>query len=235
MKKNLFKFPGVLVCSALLFVACSEGKDSSDAEINYQVEPVNLTASIGPGLSESGLVVDINSNSSLTWKAGYVTIARLDFEAKKEDKEIEYKISKPVTVDFFNASHEFGNVDIAPGTYKEVGLELVLKKQITGNVFAISGDYVNELGKSTPVEFNYNEDLTFSSETEDLTVSASTDYTGLLILELNKLLTETSSSDFRSATKDASGKIVISSTSNIELFNKIKTAIASVVKAEFKS
>lgn len=235
MKKNPFRFSLILAYSIFVFTSCSQTKDSSDAEIDYKIEPANKTASVGANLLESGLTVDINSNSSLTWKAGYVTIARLDFEAKKDDSQIEYKLSKPVTIDFFQANHEFGNVNIAPGTYKEIKLELVLRKQNTGNVFAISGDYTNEFGKSTPVEFNYNEDVTLSIAAGDLTVNASTDYTGLLILQLNKLLAGTSATDFRTANKDATGKIIISSTSNVELYNKMKAAVSALAQVEFKS
>lgn len=235
MKRNPLIAIATLFCSALLFTACSKDDNSSGAELTYKLEPANLTASVGASISESGLTVHINSNSSLTWNAGYVTISQLNFEAKKDGSEIEYKLPKKTTIDFFQENHEFGSVKIAPGTYDEVELKLVLKKQTTGNVFALSGEYTNELGQKTPVEFNYNEDLSLNVEAEDLTVSTSTDYTGLLTLQLNKLLSGVSSSDFRSAAKDANGKIVISSASNVELFNKIKAGVAALAKAEFKS
>ena len=235
MKRNTLIAFATLFCSALLFTACSKDENSSGAELTYKLEPTNLTASVGSGISESGLTVKINSNSSLTWNGGYVTISQLIFEAKKDNSEIEYKLPKKTTIDFFQENHEFGSVKIAPGTYDEVELKLVLKKQTTGSVFALSGEYTNELGQKTPVEFNYNEDLSINIEAEDLTVNTSTDYTGLLTLQLNKLLSGVSSSDFRSAVKDANGRVVISNASNVALFNKIKAGVAAFAKAEFKS
>jgi hypothetical protein len=234
MKRKSFRSLAVLFCSLIFLSACSKKENTTDGNIKYKMEPTNLTASVGATVSESGLVVNINTNSSLTWEAGYVTIDALDFEAEKDDQEIEYKLAKPVTVDIFKLAQEFGSIQVPAGTYNEIEFELVLKKQTTGNVFAVSGKYKDASGKETPVEFNYNEDVSLKLEAENLTVTTSEDYTGLLTLQLNKLVSQVSSSDFDSASKNASGTIVISSTSNVALFNKIKAGLASFIKAEFK-
>lgn len=234
MKRKPFSLLAAMVCSIIVLSACSKEENTTDGKISYKMEPSNLTASIGATISESGIVVDINTKSSLTWEAGYVTVNSLDFEAKKDGQEIEYKLTKPVTVDIFQLSQNFGSIKVPPGTYNEIEFELVLRKQTTGNVFAISGQYNDAAGKHTPVEFNYNEDVTLELEAENLTVNTSEDYTGLLTLQLNKLVSNISSSDFDGATKNASGTIVISSTSNVALYNKIKTGLGSFIKAEFK-
>ena len=234
MKRRSFNLLAILFCSALLLSACSKEENTSGGKISYKMEPVNLTASVGATVSESGLIVDINANSSLTWEAGYVTIHELDFEAKKENSEIEYKLSKPVTVDIFKLDQEFGSIKIPAGTYEEIEFELELKKQTTGNVFAVSGIYKDASGTETPVEFNYNEDVNLKLEVENLTVTTSEDYTGLLTLQLNKLASHLSSADFDAASKNGTGTIVISSTSNTGLYNKIKAGLASFIKAEFK-
>jgi hypothetical protein len=127
-----------------------------------------------------------------------------------------------------------GSINIPAGTYNEVELKVVLQKQTTGDVFAINGIYTDETGKQTPLDFHYNEDLTLHIEGENLTVNTSADYTGVLKLELNKLLNGVSASDFKSASKNANGVIVISSTSNVEVFSKMKSNLASLAKAEFK-
>ena len=233
MKKHLLSCTGLLFLSFLILTACTKSKDSSDAELTYKVEPSNLTSSVGTTVSESGLIVTLNSNSSLTWKAGFITIEQLSFEAKKETSEIEYKLKKSPTVDLFKQTQLLGSINIPAGTYNEVELKLVLQKQTTGDVFAINGIYTDESGKQTPLDFHYNEDLTLHIEGENLIVNTSADYTGVLKLELNKLLTGVSASDFKSASKNANGVIVISSASNVEVFNKMKSNLVSLAKAEF--
>lgn len=234
MKKHLFSGLGLLFFSLFIFTACTKSKDSNDAELTYKVQPSNLTASVGTTVSESGLIVSVNSNSSLTWKAGFITIEQLSFEAKRENSEIEYKLKKSPTVDLFKQSQMLGSINLPAGTYNEVELKLVLQKQTTGDAFGLNGVYTDETGKQTPLDFHYNEDLTFDIEAENLTVNTAADYTGVLKLELNKLLSGLSASDFKLASKNANGVIVISSTSNVELFNKMKSNLNSLPKAEFE-
>ena len=145
-----------------------------------------------------------------------------------------YRLTKTATVDLFKLSQEFGSIEIKAGNYENIRLKVVLHKQITGSVFALSGVYTDELGKQTPVQFNFNEDLTLELPSENLTVSSSADYTGLLILQLNNLLSGVSSSDFKAAVKNVNGELLISSSSNADLFNKIKAGFASLAKAEFR-
>ena len=234
MKQHVLSGIGLLFLSLFIFTACTKSKDSSDAELSYKVEPSNLTSSVGTTVSESGLIVTLNSNSSLTWKAGFITIETLSFEAKKESSEIEYKLKKSPTVDLFKQTQMLGSINLPAATYNEVELKVVLQKQTTGDVFAINGVYTDETGKQTPLDFHYNEDLILHLEAENLTVNTAADYTGVLILELNKLLSGVSATDFKAASKNANGVIVISSTSNVEVFNKMKSNLASLAKAEFE-
>ena len=234
MKRKSFGSLVILFCSAILLSACSKEENKSDGKISYQMEPANLTASVGATISESGVVLDIPTYPSLTWEAGYVTIQELDFEAKKDDTEIEYKLAKPVTVDIFKLNQKFGSVKIPPGTYNEIEFELVLDKQTTGNVFAVSGIYKDAAGKETPVEFNYNEDVSLKLEAGNLTVNTAEDYTTLLTLQLNKLVSRIDATDLDSASKNGNGTIVISSASNTALYNKVKAGLTSMIKAEFK-
>ncbi|NEU10418.1 hypothetical protein GZH53_18985 [Flavihumibacter sp. R14] len=233
MKRKLLGSLAIF-CSVITFSACTKEETTTEGKINYQMEPTNLTASVGTTVSESGLVVNTNANSSLTWKAGRVIVHELDFEAKKDDREIEYKLTKPATVDLFKLSQEFGSITIPAGTYKEIKFELVLKKQTTANVFSISGIYKDETGKETNVEFLFNEDVNIKLEAENLTISSSEAYTGLLKLQLNKLVSQINSADLKSVDRNANGTIVISSTKNAILYNKIKAGFISFIKAEFK-
>ncbi len=234
MKASIFSVGILPLIGALLLSSCKQEEPSGSGIIAYQVQSINTTASVGSTQAGSGLVVDVNSNSSLTWKAGHVTISELNFEAKNDDRELEYKLSKPATIDLFKLAHEFGNIQVPPGNYTEIQFKVVLKKASPGNVFSLSGVYTDASGKQIPVEFNYNEDITLKLEVENLTVSSSQDYKGLLTLQLNKLMTYFSAADFKSATTNANGAVIISATSNAELFNKIKAGLVSFAKAEFK-
>ena len=235
MKRKALLLFSVLLSSFFLFSACTKEKNSSDGEIIYKIEPVNMTASIGTTVSESGITLNLPTNSSFTWKAGYLTISELNLEANKDNRDIEFKLKKSSTIDLFKLNQDVGTVHVPPGSYDEIEIELILNKQTTGNVLAISGDYKDESGKITPLEFNFNEGMTFKLQVEDQMINASTDYTGLLTLQLNRFLANLTSLDLITASKNVNGIIVVSNTSNIELFSKVRAGFMSSVKADIQN
>lgn len=234
MKRKALLLFSVLLSSFFLFSGCTKEENTSDGEIIYKIEPVNTTASIGATVSESGIVLNLPTNSSFTWKAGYLTISELNLEAKKDNREIEFRLKKSSTIDLFKSNQDLGSVHVPPGSHTEIEFELILNKQTTGNVFAISGDYKDESGRITPLEFNFNEGMTFKLQVEDQTINVSTDYTGLLTLQLNRLLANVTSLDLTTANKNVNGIIVVSNSSNVELFNKIRAGFMSSVKADLQ-
>lgn len=234
MKRKTLRLFSIYLSAFFLISACTKEENKSDGEITYKIEPVNLTASIGANVSESGLILDFPTNSSLTWKAGYLTVSELNLAAKRDNLEKEYKLKRSSTIDLFKLNDEFGSIYVPPGSYNEIEFELILNKQTTGNVFAISGDYKDEFGKLTPVEFNFNEGMTFKLKAENKTVNASTDHIGLLTLHLNRLLANVNTFDLKSASKNVNGIIVVSTQSNVELFTKIRAGFMSSIKAELK-
>ncbi len=221
MKNYLFNFGAVLIGSALILSSCE--KDSSgDGKLSYQVKPANFTASIASTASGSGLVVNVNSNSSLTWSSGKMNVSEIDFEAENNNLEIEYELKNLFNIDLLNLSPVLGNISIPNGTYDEVELKLAMKKSTTSTIpLTLKGEYINSAGLKSPVEFYFNEDFEIEVEAEDLVVDGTTDYLGLINVQLNKFLTNVSSADLDQATK-TNGVIIISVTSNINLYNKLK-------------
>lgn len=232
--KNLINF-GTIVLGAVLFLSsCTKDNSTGDGKLSYRVKPDNFTASVGSTVAGSGLVVGINSNSSLTWTSGSINISEIDFEAESKNVEIEYELKKAVNVDLFNLSPILGSITIPPGTYDEVELKLVLKKSGTSNIpLTLKGTYTDVNGTKTPVEFYFNEEFEVEVEAEDLVVSGTNDYIGLINVQLNKFMTNVVSADLSGATKTG-GVIVISSTSNMDLYNKLKANLKAFADCDFE-
>lgn len=221
MKNYLLNYSSILLGSALLLSSCTK-EDSTGGKLSYQVKPSNFTASVGSTVSGSGLLVTMNSNSSLTWTSGSLNISEIDFEAESNNLEIEYELKNLYNVNLFNLSPVLGNITIPDGTYDEVELKLKLTKSITPELpLTLKGSYTNSMGTKIPVEFNFNDEFEMEVEAEDLVVSGSTDYLALINVQLNKLMTNVSSADLNEAIK-TNGTIVISATSNTSLYNKLK-------------
>lgn len=221
MKNYLLSFGSILLGSALILSSCQK-EDSTGGKISYQVKPANFTASVGSTVSTSGLLVNVNSNSSLTWTSGNLNITEIDFEAENNNAEIEYELKDLYNINLFTLSPVLGNITIPDGTYDEVELKLKLKKSITSDLpLTLKGSYTNSVGTKMPVEFYFNEEFEMEVEAEDLVVSGTTDYLALINVQLNKFLTNVTSADLNDAVK-TNGTIVISATSNANLYNKLK-------------
>lgn len=220
MKNYLLNY-GSFLGVALMLASCAKD-DSTGAKVSYQVKPSNFTASIGSTVSSSGLVVNVNSNSSLTWTSGSLNISEIDFEAENNNLEIEYELKDQYNINLFNLSPLLGNITIPDGTYDEVELKLKLSKSITPNLpLTLKGSYTNSAGTKVPVEFYFNEEFEMEVKAEDLTVSGNTDYLALINVQLNKFMTNVTSSDLDQAAK-SNGAIVISASSNVNLYNTLK-------------
>ena len=230
--KNIKKFGMVVLGAALFLSSCEKDDSSGSGKLSYRVKPANFTASIGSTISGSGLPTGINSNSSITWTSGSLYISEIDFEAESKNNEIEYEFKQGVSVDLFNLSPLLGSITIPDGTYDEVELKLELKKSTTNIPLTLKGTYTDGGGAKIPVEFYLNEDFEVEVEAEDLVVAGNKDYLGLINVQLNKFMANVLSADLSNATK-TNGVIVISSTSNMNLYAKLKANLNAFADCDF--
>ncbi|MES2874053.1 MAG: hypothetical protein V4708_10045 [Bacteroidota bacterium] len=230
--KNLIKLGTVVLGAVLILSSCEKDDSTESGKLSYKVKPANFTATVGSTVSGSGLPAPINANSSITWTSGSLYISEIDFEAESKDREIEYEFKQGVNVDLFNLSPILGTITIPDGTYDEVELKLELKKSSTNIPLTLKGTYTDGGGAKIPVEFYLNEDFEVEVEAEDLVVSGSKDYLGLINVQLNKFMTNVLSADLSNATK-SNGVIVISSTSNMNLYAKLKANLNAFADCDF--
>lgn len=231
--KNFIKFGTAVLGTVLILSSCQKDDSSGSGKLSYRVKPANFTASIGSSGSESGLIVGVNSNSSITWTSGSLNISEIDFEAESKNLEMEYELKQAVNVDLFNLSPLLGSITIPDGTYDEVELKLELKKSASAIPLTLKGSYTDANGAKIPVEFYFNEDFEVEVEAEDLVVNGNSDYLGLINVQLNKFMTNVISADLSSATKTA-GVIVISDTSNMNLYAKLKANLKAFADCDFE-
>lgn len=233
MKNHLFSYGSVMLVAGLLLTSCTKDNSTGDGKLSYKVKPSNFTASIGSTTSGSGLIIAINSNSSLTWTSGNVNVSEIDFEAKSKSTKIEYELKQAFNVDLFIASPVLGSIRLPVATYDEVELKLVLRKSANSTIpLTLKGLYTDGGGTKIPVEFYFNEDFEAEVEAENLVVSSTNDYLGLINIQLNKFLTNVVSADLSGAVK-SNGVIVISSTSNTELYAKLKANLNVFADCDF--
>ena len=227
MKKKLLV--PALMMFAIAVTSCN--KDQGEGgKVSYRIKPVNSSATL-IGAAKDGNT--ISGASTVSFTSGSMIISEIDFEAENKNVEIEYESKQVVTVDLFNLSPILGSISIPDGTYEEVELKLDLRKTTTGAVpLFLKGEYTDASGAKSPVEFSFNDNVEIEVEAENVVIN-SVDYIGMINLQLSKFLTNVTVSDLSQVTK-LNGKIVISSTSNTALYNKIKSNLNSVADCDFE-
>ena len=172
----------------------------------------------------------------ITWTAGTANITRFEFEAKRNGVETSFQTRNLGNVDLFALSPALATISIDSGTYKEIEVRLILSQSSTGAVpLTLMGTFTTARDTSAvPVEFDFNQDLKLKAEADNVVVSKTQNLQALFMLNLNMISAGISAADLHAATR-TNGKVVISSTSNTNLFNQLVSNLQNVSEAKCKS
>lgn len=196
---------------------------TSASQISFGVQATATSATI-PSLAATNATAAVTP--TIVWTQGIANIAEFKFEATKAGKETEIKTHGLSNVDLFALSPALVNTTIDSGTYSQIEIKMeFLKSATTAIPLTMKGTFTNDAGAIIPVEIDFNEDLEIKAEASNVVVDNSTNLTTIMTLHLNQLLSGISAADLNSAIKSA-GTIIISTTTNTSIFNKIKLNVS---------
>jgi hypothetical protein len=183
---------------------------SKSPKLRYQLKASNYSYGVAPKPTAAG---------SFTWTKATASPSVIKFEAKRNGVELEYKTVNTTTIDLMSPTATyFGGFAIAAGTYNEVELKIELSRSSAPSV-QLTGTYSD--GSTTiPVSVVINEMVSLKTEQHNVTMSDSSTFTSLTVFDLSRLTSGITSSVISSATL-TSGTLVISSTSNVVMYNKL--------------
>lgn len=210
------KLSKLFMTTAAIFIFASCNKSSSD--------PATTNSSMVFQLKASNPLVTVNkpgAPGSILWTSGSAAATEVKLEAKKNGSQIEYKSSGNVQVDLFaSVVAGLGNISIPAGTYTEVEFKITLNQNGSNPAMELNGQYTSGTGVVTPVVFSLNSLFILKAEQSNVTVSGSNSITTLTTLDLSFVSSGITQAMMNSATI-TSGKIMISATSNVNLYNII--------------
>lgn len=222
------------VVAIMIFASCKKDTSSSSSTLRIKTQATNKSFTV---LKSASLAIP-----SFVWDTCFINVSKIEFEAEKKESEnsqgfsnIDYEWKGAKKIDLFSANSIIGEINLQPGVYEEISLEIKALKADAGTspVFYLSGTYTNTIGAVIPIKVIVNEDIEFKAEAEGGTIlNAVNNYTSLINLNLALLMNGILISDLESATL-SNGKIVISSSSNSTLYTKIKGNFDSSDNAEF--
>lgn len=229
MKKALQSI--LIVFFAIVLNACQ--KDSvNDGELTYNFKTSNLSASLSSTASASGTPVAPLSNGSITWKSGTVNIQQIYFGAKKDNTPFAVEFEKLSNIDILKVSTVSGSVAIPTGTYSDIKLRLRLKESSTNKPLVLLGTYTEISGTKIPVEIQFNETYELTLTPPALTIKGDK-YDVNVNLDLSKLAKNLTLSDFGQTTRSgADNMILVNSSKNVALFEKLKANFLLIADAQ---
>ncbi len=219
------------------------GAVTQESQIAFSVKAdLSATNNSGNALSSIGTVAGSGSGASssattpaVNWTEGSANVSKFEFEAKKGNVKKEIEVKGLNNINLFAIDPSVVKSVIDTGTYREIELKLVLAKTTSTAIpLSLKGTFTATDGTTTPLEINVNDDLTVKVELDNVKIDASTDLKATFVLGLNKVLQGLSIADLSTATK-TSGKVIISSTSNTALLNKVKINLQNIAAAKVES
>lgn len=232
--KALSKLTSIVLVAVLLLTSCKKESVSTASSLGVKIQATGKTFSLLKSVAAT--------TPSFVWDTCFMMVSKIEFEAEKHESEMSHdstethmEATTAQRVNLFDLNAVIGNLVLQPGFYHEVSLKIKALKSDAGSspVFYLEGSYTNSAATVTPIIVSVNEDFEFSVKQEGASLDGTNDYTGLINLSLSKLLSGIQSSELDMATL-TNGKIIISSTSNATLYNKIKTGIVMCGESEFK-
>ncbi|TFF36112.1 hypothetical protein [Mucilaginibacter psychrotolerans] len=202
---------------------------STAAQISFGLKADNasmvLASTSGPVMNSVGT----NATSSIiTWTSGTANVSKFQFEAKKAGVKTEIEVPGANTINLFAVSPSLFPTKIDTGNYSEIEVKLALAPPAGNSIpFQLKGSFTKADGTAVPVELDVNEAMVLKTEITNVVIDATTDLKTTFTLHLNKLLSGVTLADLAAATA-TSGTVVLSSTSNTALFNKIKANVGNI-------
>ena len=207
----------LLAATTLFFTSCVKEAANGNATVNFQ-----LKAAVSP----------VNG-AAIVWTIGTAGVANIKLQAKKNDSSsVEFKASPNAQVDLFGAV-TISNVSVPTGTFRHVEFSSELQSIGNKSSLRLEGNYTAG-GVTTPIVFEVGTNVTVKSQRDSIVIaSATASYTALTTLTLVTLTQDVTEADLKAADR-TSGKIIISPSTNIPVYNKMLANLAKPQVVEFK-
>jgi hypothetical protein len=206
------KFLMTAAIAILFFSSCSKsGSGDTASSMQFQLGITNPLVTVNL----------IASPNTILWTSGSAYATQVKLEANQNASQVEFKSTTPHQIDLFaSVAGTLGNISIPAGTYTELELKIALTQNGSTPSMELNGSYTNAANVVTPVVFDLNAAFELKTEQNNVTVTGNTSLTALTTLNLSLVSSGITQAMLNSATVSG-GKIIISSSSNINLYNII--------------
>jgi hypothetical protein len=224
MKKSLLK----LSLIALLFTSCTKDEATTDTSLKYSFHAINLSSTLSTTASASGVVVTAGTNGSVNWTGVSVNVNKIEFSASHAGTTTSVELKNLNSVNALKPDSLSGKIALTSGVYEKLQFKLTMAESATNPPFILTGTYTEASGTKIPVIVQLNQSQLINLEAARIEVAKGT-YIAKVTFELNALVKGLVASDFGQTVRvGADNKIVVNSTTNRALYEKLTARLNSV-------
>ncbi len=230
--KNLKTILHPLLLVALLFTAaCSTNNNDKSPTIDLNFNTNTSTS----GLSKASAQ---NLANTLTFSSGTITLTQIQFEVESDESDsVEVNIEQIVEIDFATGetTPDLSGLELPVGTFVESRVELELLDENEDPSVVIEGTFEDSNGQSHPIRFEFNSGETFEVEREGtVTFDSGMNVIAEITFDPIVWFADVSPDMLEEATKNNSGVIVISETSNSDIFDTVADGLDLATEVEIQ-
>ena len=201
-----------LIAVSMISLASCKKDNTDNSGFTFQLKTANPTSTV------------TRTMATVIWQSGFVNANLIKFEAKQSGNEVEFKSSVQRHIDLFALPSDIGNITVPAGVYDETEFKIFIAPNSGAPAFQLQGTVNN-----TPVTFQVDNNIFIKAEQRQVTLSGSN--VALTTLNLSGLTQGVSATDFANAIQ-TNGTIMISSSSNTNLYNAILTNLSRLGETE---
>lgn len=218
---------GLAALSIIFLALPSCQKDStvtSGSGVSIQANNKTFSIPVGNNISPKP------APPMVTWDIAWMNVSRITLSymaattsVRDSSQQKQLLWQGPAKIDLFNMNNLIGNMGLAPGQYGTLTYSVWALESDAGNssVFYLSGLYNGTSNnKPVPIVLDIRDDLIFSGTRHNVTISPEKGFTGRINLYLDRLFAGILPADLENTTQN-DGRILISPTSNPELYQEI--------------
>ena len=227
MKNYILKFftLSVLLSTSVYFTSCNDDSSSKSRVIFGVNTTSSTTGNVGGRLAAA---------NDLAFTSGTITIREVVFDGDNETQSISRTIPQIANIDYATGavSPEI-SFEVPPGNYTSVNLGIEMQDDGASPSTVIEGTYTNSDLEEIPIRFEFNSGEVFEASAASVRIEAGADIIGKVSFDALAWFSTVTVNELDNATL-SDGIIVISESSNANIFDKVADRLDVATQATFK-
>jgi hypothetical protein len=214
--KNKLRQTIVAGLVVVLLSACGKDDGPDRPNISMNFNTVNTAGNLPS--DARGMAAN-----TLEFTSGTITLSQIQFEAETDEGDsVEVNFESDVIIDFATgqSTPDVSNLSFTPGTYVEASVELELRDVDATPSVILNGSYMDANSQAHLVRFEFNSGETFEIEkVGSITFAPGSSAVTEITFDPRVWFAGVTTQMLANVTKNNDGVIVISETSNADIFD----------------